>query len=76
MRRYAIGVVAVAIAVVIRLLLAPFVGDESLYLFLIPAVMAAAGSVDLAPGSSRLRSVCCAGYSYCRSTLVSRPATS
>ncbi len=50
LRRYAIGVVAVAIAVVIRLLLAPFVGDESLYLFLIPAVMAAAGFGGFGPG--------------------------
>src|SRR5207244_8162730 len=48
--RYAIGVVAAVLAVSARLLLAPVVSDESLYLFLIPAVMAAAGFGGLAPG--------------------------
>ncbi len=48
--RYAIGAVVVAIAVVARLLLAPIIGDESVYLFLIPAVMAAAGFGGFGPG--------------------------
>ena len=48
--RYAAGVTAVALAVAARLLLAPLVSDESLYLFLVPAVMAAAGLGGLGPG--------------------------
>ena len=48
--RYVIGTAAVALAVAAKLLLAPIVSDESLYLFLIPAVMAAAGVGGLGPG--------------------------
>lgn len=48
--RYAIGTTAVALAVAARLLLTPIVSDESLYLFLVPAVMAAAGVGGLGPG--------------------------
>jgi two-component system sensor kinase FixL len=50
--RYAIGTAAVGLAVAARLLLAPIVSDESLYLFLVPAVMAAAGVGGLGPGLS------------------------
>src|SRR5687768_1990839 len=48
--RYAIGIVAVALVVAARLLLAPPASDESLYLFLVPAVMAAAGLGGVGPG--------------------------
>ena len=48
--RYAVGAIAVALAVAARLLLAPLVSDESLYLFLVPAAMAAAGLGGLGPG--------------------------
>ena len=48
--RYAAGVTAVALAVAARLVLASLVSDESLYLFLVPAVMAAAGLGGLGPG--------------------------
>src|SRR5215213_5399644 len=48
--RYTIGIVAILFAVSARLLLAPIIGDESLYLFVIPAVMASAGFGGFGPG--------------------------
>jgi len=48
--RYTIGILAILFAASARLLLAPIIGDESLYLFLIPAVMAAAGFGGFGPG--------------------------
>lgn len=48
--RYAIGVGAAALAIAARLLLASTASDESLYLLLVPAVLAAAGFGGLGPG--------------------------
>src|SRR5215208_3079081 len=48
--RYTIGILAILFAASARLLLAPIIGDESLYLLLIPAVMAAAGFGGFGPG--------------------------
>src|SRR5437667_12373305 len=47
---YGISVAAVAVALVARLLLAPILGDESPYLFFVPAVLVAAGVAGLRPG--------------------------
>jgi two-component system, LuxR family, sensor kinase FixL len=48
--RYAAAPGCVALAVAAKLLLAPLVSDESLYLFLVPAALAAAGFGGLGPG--------------------------
>src|SRR5688572_12375180 len=48
--RYVIAAAAIALALAVRLLLAPVVNDPSLYLFLVPAVMAAAGIGGFGPG--------------------------
>jgi two-component system sensor kinase FixL len=48
--RYAAAPGGVALAVVAKLLLAPIVSNESLYLFLVPAALAAAGLGGLGPG--------------------------
>jgi two-component system, LuxR family, sensor kinase FixL len=47
---YAISVAAVAIALATRLLLSSIMGDESPYLFFVPAVLIAAGVAGLGPG--------------------------
>jgi two-component system sensor kinase FixL len=48
--RYAVAPGTIALAVAARLLLAPVASEESLYLFLVPAVLAAAGIGGLGPG--------------------------
>jgi len=48
--RYALAPVTVAVAVACKLLLAPIASGESLYLMLVPAVLAAAGLGGLGPG--------------------------
>ena len=48
--RYALAPVTVAVAVAFKLLLAPIASGESLYLMLVPAVLAAAGLGGLGPG--------------------------
>ena len=53
--RYGMAAGAVALAAGVRLLLTPVVSDESLYLFFVPAVLAAAGIGELGPGLARPR---------------------
>jgi two-component system sensor kinase FixL len=48
--RYGVAPAAVVLAVSARLLLAPLVSDESFYLILVPAVLAAAAAGGLGPG--------------------------
>src|SRR2546423_2036886 len=48
--RYAVGLAAVAVALLLRWLLWPFLGPELPFLFLWPAVMAAAWYGGLGPG--------------------------
>jgi two-component system sensor kinase FixL len=48
--RYGAAATAVALAAGARLLLTPVLSDESLYLFFVPAVLAAAGIGGLGPG--------------------------
>ena len=48
--RYGMAAGAVALAAGVRLLLTPVVSDASLYLFFVPAVLAAAGIGGLGPG--------------------------
>jgi two-component system sensor kinase FixL len=48
--RYGVAPGSVALAVAAKLLLAPIVSDESLYLFLVPAALAAAGVGGVGPG--------------------------
>jgi two-component system sensor kinase FixL len=48
--RYGMAAGAVAVAAGVRLLLTPVASDESLYLFFVPAVLAAAGIGGLGPG--------------------------
>src|SRR5204863_7398447 len=48
--RYGFAPGPVALAVAAKLLLAPVVSDESFYLFLVPASLAAAGIGGLGPG--------------------------
>lgn len=48
--RYAVAAGALALALAARLVLAPVVSDPSLYLFLVPAVLAAAAIGGLGPG--------------------------
>jgi len=48
--RYAVAAAAPALALAARFVLAPVVSDQSLYLFLLPAVLAAAGIGGLGPG--------------------------
>ncbi len=47
---YGIAVVAVAVALAARLALAPILGDQSQYLFFVPAVLVTAGVAGLGPG--------------------------
>jgi two-component system, LuxR family, sensor kinase FixL len=47
---YGIALAAVAIALGVRLALATPLGDESPYLFFVPAVLVAAGIAGLGPG--------------------------
>src|SRR6516225_12046251 len=48
--RYGLAPLAVAIAFLIRLALAPVLGDASFYLLFVPAVLVAAGLGGLGPG--------------------------
>jgi two-component system sensor kinase FixL len=48
--RYGMAAGAVAVAAGVRLLLTPVITDEALYLFFVPAVLAAAGTGGLGPG--------------------------
>src|SRR4249920_2818564 len=47
---YGIALAAVAVALAARLALAAILGDESPYLFFVPAVLVAAGIAGLGPG--------------------------
>jgi K+-sensing histidine kinase KdpD len=47
---YGVALIAVAVALAARLILTPIVGDESPYLFFVPAVLVAAGVAGLGPG--------------------------
>ena len=49
--------IAIAIALGVRLALATTLGDESPYLFFVPAVLVAAGIAGLGPGLVALRPV-------------------
>src|SRR5438477_6855087 len=48
--RYTVAPVVVALAIAAKLLLSPIASDESVYLILVPAVLAAAGLGGLGPG--------------------------
>jgi two-component system sensor kinase FixL len=47
---YGVAVIAVAIALAVRVVATPFLGDESRYLFFVPAVLATGGLAGLGPG--------------------------